>query len=321
MNKDKKKDIVSVTDHIKEFSIEEEILGDYFKASIRRETTIALVWHAKVNKDFLNKYPNIRAIVRYGVGYDAIDLKSCKEKGVIVVNTPDYGVDEVSDTALAMILSLTRRLNIFQFNALANNAYWLGKEIPFKVKRLNEMSLGIIGFGRIGSSIAQKFIPFSRKVSFYDPYIKNGIEKVFNVSRIENLNELLEQSDIISINTPLTEETKGIINEDFINRLKRGSYLINTSRGKLVEDQKHILEGIRSGILEGYATDVWKEEPPSENDIFLQELKNDPQLYNKVIITPHTAYFSDAALKEARIKASKSCLNIIKNKYISNRIV
>lgn len=103
-------DLVAVTDHIKNFSIEKNILGDFFEDEISNKTTILLVWHKIIDKKFLDKYPSVRAIVRYGVGYDNIDLDLCKKKNIIVANTPDYGIDEVSDSAIAMILYLTRKL-------------------------------------------------------------------------------------------------------------------------------------------------------------------------------------------------------------------
>ena len=103
-------DIVAVTDHIKDFSIERNLLGDYFDNNLSNKTTMILVWHKEINESFLKKYPLIRAIVRYGVGYDNIDLEYCKKNKIIVANTPDYGVDEVSDSAIAMILYLTRKI-------------------------------------------------------------------------------------------------------------------------------------------------------------------------------------------------------------------
>ena len=109
-----KSDFVAVTDHIKEFSIEKKILGRLFEDKVSNKTTILLVWHKDINENFLQNHPSIRAIVRYGVGYDNIDLNFCKKKNIIVANTPDYG-DEVSDSAMAMILYLTRRLVLLKF--------------------------------------------------------------------------------------------------------------------------------------------------------------------------------------------------------------
>ena len=110
-------DIVSVTDHIKNFSIEKKLLGNYFDEKVSEKTTIILVWHEQIDSNFLTKYPSVRAIVRYGVGYDNIDIDYCKNKKIIVANTPDYGVDEVSDSAIGMILYLTRKIGTLNISS------------------------------------------------------------------------------------------------------------------------------------------------------------------------------------------------------------
>ena len=159
-------DIVAVTDHIKDYSIERSYLVDYFDNKLTSQTTIILVWHKEINESFLKKYPSVRAVVRYGVGYDNIDLEYCKKNKIIVANTPDYGVDEVSDSAIAMILYLTRKIGTLENLALNDSNYWIGKNLNLNMKRLNTLSLGVIGLGRIGGSIAKKFLQFTRKVGF-----------------------------------------------------------------------------------------------------------------------------------------------------------
>ena len=316
------KDYVSVTDHIKSFSIEKKILGKYFQDNLNKNTTIILVWHEKIDDLFLKKYPSIRAVIRYGVGFDNIDLEGCKKRNILVANTPDYGIDEVSDSSVAMILGLTRKINSFQELAKQDNEYWLGKEFDLNIKRLNKLSLGIIGLGRIGSSLARKFSVFSRNIGFYDPYLPDGYEKIFGIERFDSLSNLLRSSDIVSINTPLTKETENMVDNQFLNLMKKGSYLINLSRGKIVKDQQIILEKLISNDIEGYATDVWQNEPPLEDDkLFLSWQNNDLRLSGRLIITPHTAYFSDEALIESRTKACKTCLDVINNKRVKNRII
>ena len=315
-------DIVAVTDHIKDFSIEEKLLGDYFNSKLSNKTTIALVWHKEINELFFQEYPSIRAIVRYGVGYDNIDIEYCRKNEILVANTPDYGVDEVSDTALAMILYLTRKIGSLENLALHDTDYWLGKDLNLNMKRLNTLSLGIIGLGRIGGSIAKKFSQFSRNIGFYDPYIPNGYEKIYGINRYKNLFDLLKVSDIVSINTPLNEKTKGMVDEEFLNNMKKGSYLINLSRGPIIKNKDLILNKLLSFDLEGYATDVWTKEPPLKNDKLYSMWKNQNEtLKGRIIVNPHTSYFSSQALYESRSKACKTCLDII-NKYpINNRIV
>ena len=317
-----KSDFIAVTDHIKDFSIEREILGKFFEDTISKKTTIILVWHKEINEKFLRNYPSIRAIVRYGVGYDNIDLDFCKKKNIIVANTPDYGVDEVADSALAMILYLTRKIGKLENLAKNDSRYWIGKDINQNMRRLNKLNLGIIGLGRIGGSIAKKFLPFSRNIGFYDPYIPNGYEKVYGIKKFNSLSELLKDSDIVSINTPLTQETEGLVNEEFLNSMKKGSYLINLSRGPIVKNNDLIFKKLICNHLEGYGTDVWTNEPPLKNDEFykyLIEQSND--LTGRVIINPHTAYYSFEASHECRSKACSTCLDIIHDRIINTRVI
>jgi len=316
------RDVVSVTDHIKSFSVEKNLLGEYFQSNLDKNTTIILVWHEIINASFLNKYPSIRAVIRYGVGFDNIDLDLCKSKNIIVANTPDYGVDEVSDTAIAMILALTRKINSLQNLAKQDNGYWLGKEFDLNIKRINTLSLGIIGLGRIGSSLARKFSAFSKNIGFYDPYLPSGYEKILGLERFENLSTLLSNSDIVSIHTSLNNETKNMVDNNFLNLMKKGSYLINLSRGKIVKDQQLILEKLISNDIEGYATDVWRDEPPLKGDkMYKLWRNNDLDFPGRLIITPHTSYFSSEALNESRTKACKTCLDVINNRRIRNRII
>jgi len=315
------KDIVSITDHIKEFSVESKILKGYLEPKISDKTTILLVWHKEINKEFLQKYKNIRAIVRYGVGVDNIDLKTCKELKIRVCNTPDYGIDEVSDTAVSMILTLARRVKDLENFALTNQDSWTGAKINFLMKRINCMKIGIIGLGRIGGSVARKLKVFTPYVSFFDPYLSSGIEKTFNIKRYDDLKEILSNSDIITIHTPLTKETRGMIDKDFINYLKKDSILVNVSRGAIVQDNSIILNALRENKISGYGTDVFPSEPPNEDDELFNLCKARSPLSNKIIINPHTSYYSEQAIKESREKASLNVLNIINNTNICNVII
>ena len=322
MNKKYISDIVAVTDHIKNFSIEKKFLSNYFEEKVTKKTTILLVWHKIIDQKFLESHPSVRAIVRYGVGYDNIDLDFCKRNKLIVANTPDYGIDEVSDTAIAMILYLTRKIGCLESLALEDPQYWLGKNFDLNMKRLNKLTLGIIGLGRIGGSVAKKFLPFSRKIGFYDPYLPNGYEKVYGIKRFQTLKNLLNESDIVSINTPLNGETKEMIDEDFLEMMKTGSYLINLSRGPIVKNKSLILKNLISNKLEGYATDVWIKEPPLKTDELYSSWKeNKNNLKGRIIVNPHTAYYSQESLYESRAKACQTCLDIINNLPINNRII
>ena len=315
------KGIVSITDHITDFSVENKVLGQSLNYELNQNTKIILVWHKTIDKEFLDKFENITAIFRYGVGYDNIDLSVCEKKKIVVCNNPDYGVDEVSDSAIAMILSLTRGINSFQKFAKDNSNSWLGADIPFRLRRLKDLKLGIIGLGRIGGSIARKYKAFSENIVFFDPYQPSGIEKTFSIDRTDNLDELLKESDIITINTPLTEITRGLVDYQFISKMKKESFLINLSRGQIVQNKDLIRNSLLSGKLSGYGTDVWTDEPPDKEDNLYSDWLLNKDYINRLIITPHTAYYSEESLFECRHKTALNCLNYIQGKEIKNRIV
>ena len=249
---------IAITDRIKNPDIEEKILKQKISLTPSKETECLLVWHKVVDKAYIDSLPNLKLIQRYGVGYDKIDFEYAKSKGIIVCNNPDYCTEEVSDTALAMILAATR--GVFKYNAQAKNYDQGWQENTLKnLKRIHHCKIGFIGAGRIGyrTMVMAKAIGFD--VLFYDPYLPPGTEKIINAKRVNSLNELLNQSDIVSIHTPLTSETKGMINENFINQMKDGSILVNTARGTILKDLDLLIAPIKTGKLFTVCLDVLPE--------------------------------------------------------------
>ena len=137
---------VFVTDYVLEKSIEKNILGDYFSEEINDEIEILLVWNQIINKEYLTQFPKLKAIVRYGVGFDKIDVNAAKEKNLLVCNTPDYAMSEVSDTALAMLLSITRGINIYDNNCRKNFNQWTSNTSIKEIKRSDQINIGVIGY-------------------------------------------------------------------------------------------------------------------------------------------------------------------------------
>ena len=221
---------VFITDYIKSPDIEFDVLGNYLANKLSKEIEYIIVWHQKVDKKFIDYLPNLKGIVRYGVGYDQIDIDYCRKRNIIVCNTPDYGTDEVSDTALAMIMNITR--GISRYDYLSRNYFDTWQENTIKsIKRNNEVKLGVIGAGRIGGSLILKANALRFQTFFYDPFVVRGHEKMLNSIRIDSLKEMLNECDIISINCPLNSETKAMVNDEFISMMKDGASIVNTSRG------------------------------------------------------------------------------------------
>lgn len=315
---------VFITDYIKNPSIEKKVLGKYLSLKKNENIEVLLVWHQYINKEFCKSFPNLKGVIRYGVGYDNIDVDYLNKKNIYFCNTPDYGVDEVSDTALAAILNFNRMINVYDINLKNKKSKFFNQwqENTLKsIKRINKTNIGIIGAGRIGASVLKKCKYLGFNCSFYDPYVPSGFEKTLNVKRIDNLKDLLNTSDYVSLHIPLNKNTKNIINEEFISNMKKGSSLINTARGDLLKNLKIIYDSLKKNKLQNVFFDVLPEEPPSLKEKLLKSwINNEDWINGRIIINPHSSYFSKEAFKEMRLKASLNALKIINNQKPINII-
>ncbi len=310
---------VFITDYIESDFIEKEVLNDYLGNEIGDNTEVVLVWHEKINAKFLDKVPNLKAVIRYGVGYDNIDLNEACNREVIIANTPDYGTEEVSDTAMAMILNITRGVTRYDHKCRKYISNWQENTIS-NIKRTSDIKLGVIGAGRIGGSVILKANAMGFQTSFYDPYRDRGYEKMLQSNRFDSLDELLADSDIISFHAPLSNETYGMVNESFISKMKDGASFVNTARGKVVKSLDVFLEPLKSNKLNCVSLDVLPEEPPI-NGVLLNEWRARADwLDGRLIINPHSAYFSSQSFKEMRQKAAKNALRVINNQEPFNII-
>ncbi|KAL1423215.1 hypothetical protein MTO96_021201 [Rhipicephalus appendiculatus] len=241
----------------------------------------------------------LRIIVRIGSGVDNIDTKAAGELGIAVCNVPGYGVEEVADTTLCLILNLYRR------------TYWLanmvreGKKFqgPEQVReaaqgcaRIRGDTLGIVGLGRVGTAVALRARVFGFNVIFYDPYLPDGIEKSLGLSRVYTLQDLLFQSDCVSLHCTLNEHNHHLINEYTMKQMRPGAFLVNTARGGLV-DEAALAAALKDGRIRAAALDVHENEP---YNTLAGPLKEAPNL----ICTPHAAWYSDASCTELREMAA-----------------
>ena len=319
---------VIITDYFKDSIIEKNILGKNVKIvcldpkkknKFRKEIIDAdalLVWHAKINKEVIKKLTSCRAIVRYGVGIDNIDINYAKEKKIVCANTPDYGIDEVADTTCGLIISLARKIFFYNLNSKNYKKGWqenvINENKANPIKRGNQHNLGIIGLGRIGSAVALRMKSFGMNIGFYDPYIERGIEKNLGVKRFDSIGQLISFASIITTNCTLNRETKGIINNKFINKLNNNTILVNTARGAIIDKLDSLFKGLKSGKIGGVGLDVLPEEPPKNQEKLIKAWKNiNHSLNSKIIINPHAAYYSSMSIMEMRIKAAESILNRI----------
>lgn len=309
---------VFITDYVEDPYIEKEVLGELLSDKLHENIEAVLVWHEHINKAYIDQLPNLKAVVRYGVGFDAIDIPYCTSKGIKVCNTPDYGTEEVSDTAIAMIMNIARGLTRYDYLCRNyNDGTWQENTIP-SLKRNSEIVLGIIGAGRIGGSVALKARALRFKVVIYDPAQARGYEKMLGTERVDSLEELLAKSDIVSIHAPLSSSTKGMVNESFVKMMKKGASFVNTARGGLIEDIDVFYDALKSGHLDCVALDVIPQEPPVSGKMIDAWKARELWLDGRFIINPHSAYYSGKAYHEMRFKAASNALRILKGEVPYN---
>jgi C-terminal binding protein len=258
------------------------------------ETTISRLKHCKI-------------IVRCGVGYDNVDWRLARAHGIAVANVPDYGTEEVADSAIGMTLALARGISLFN-SLLRDNPQgeWLYKQAQ-PIWRLRGRVFGIVGLGRIGGAAALRAKALGMDVVFYDPLVPDGRDKSLGVRRVETIDELLAEAHVVSMHCPLTKDTQHMINADTIAKMKRGSFLVNTARGGVV-DTRAIPAAIASGQLAGAGIDVLEEEPPPLDDPLIVAWR-DPKhpAYHRLIVNPHTAFYCEEGLQDMRSKGTEAC--------------
>lgn len=311
---------IAITDFISEPDIEKEILGEFISTRVTEETEVLLVWHEKINSEYIEKLPKLKAVQRYGVGYDTIDLDILRSKGIIVCNNPDYGIDEVSDTTIAMITNIARGMTIYNDSSKRYFSTWQ-ENFNKLIKRNSETVVAIIGAGRIGGSVVLRCNALKFNVIFYDKYKERGYEKLLAARRVDSLEEALYYSDIVSIHVPLNDETKGMIDQSFVDKMRTGSSLVNTARGGLFYNLDIIYEALRAEKLYQFATDVLPDEPPGSCKLIDAWRGSEDWINSRMIINPHAAYYSYESLIEMRVKAAKNALRLLMDELPHNRII
>ncbi len=252
------------------------------------------------------RFTRLRAVVRMGVGYDRIDRAAAAQRGVTVCNVPDYGTTEVADHAITLALALTRGLIHHHEHQRSASPNWLPIRDP-AVHRFGKRVFGILGLGRIGTAVALRAKALGFSVVFYDPNLPNGADLALGVARAPSLEALLAQSNILSIHVPLTRHTRGLIGAAQFAAMPAGSIVVNTARGPTMDfDALHA--ALLSGHIAAAGLDVMPVEPPAEPipSLLRAYRGRDPALEGRLIVTPHSAYWSPEADWDIRIKSAET---------------
>jgi phosphoglycerate dehydrogenase-like enzyme len=253
------------------------------------------------------RMPRLRAIVRMGVGYDRIDRAAAAARGIVVCNVPDYGTTEVADHAIALMMALRRGLLMHHDAQRATPpAPWAAAESPL-LRRLSSQVFGIVGLGRIGTAVALRAKALGFDVVFFDPYRSNGSELAIGVRRALSLKALLGEADVLSLHTPHTPETAGMIGAAELAMLPANAVLVSTARGTAI-DIEALEAALRSGALAGAGLDVLPVEPPVEPIPGLLKAYRERADWTigRVIITPHSAFLTPEAYQDIRIKSAET---------------
>jgi len=261
----------------------------------------------KVTAADLRRFPKLRAICRMGVGYDKLDRREAAERGIMILNVPDYGTTEVADHAIALALALRRGLLLHhELQRKDPPAAWNFVRHPL-LRRTGVQTFGIVGLGRIGTAAALRAKALGFRVVFFDPYLANGAELGVGVERAASLEALLRQTDALSIHAPLTPATHGMIGARELALLPERAVVVNTARGPII-DVDALAAALRSGHLAGVGLDVVPVEPPVEPvpELLRAYRAREAWCEGRLIITPHSAYFTPEAWEDIRIKSAET---------------
>lgn len=313
---------VVITDFLDEATIEAPILGDIARITLAGacdeaglapylgDADVLILFHeiATVGEATFARAPRCKGIIRAGVGYNNVDRAAAAKHGVIVCNVPDYGTEEVADHAIMFLLALARKL--LPCDAAIRGGRW-DYVTALGTPRLRGKTLGLVGCGRIGTATAIRAKAFGLDVVFFDPSVPQGTDKALGIRRVHALDELLAQSHFISLHCYLDETTRHLIDAKALARARPGAFLINTARGPVV-DQIALLDALDSGRLAGAGIDVVEREPLDD-----EPLRHHP----RVILTPHSAFYSAEGFVELRTKAAEEARRILLGEGPRNPII
>ncbi len=264
-----------------------------------RDCDVVITVYATVDADFIGALETCRLIVKTGIGVNNIDVEAATRKGIMVANVPDYCISEVADHAMALLLAGVRK--VCTLDQSVKQGDWDVNAVK-PIPRLKGMTLGLLGFGNIAQQVARRAKAFDMEILAYDPYVPDSVFAGLGAARARDTDALFAASDILSLHAPLTPDTKHIVNAATIQRMKPSAYLVNTSRGALI-NETDLAAALRCGKLAGAALDVLNSEPLTAD--------NELSGLGNVLFTPHAAFYSEGSSIELRTKSTADVVNTL----------
>ena len=273
------------------------------------DADLLLVCYSRVTAQVIDKATRLKAIIKYGVGIDSIDVVAARERGIPVVNVPRYAEETVAEGAFFLIMSLARRMKPLQ-RAMENSG-WVWPEPTWLGNDLSGKTLGLIGMGRIGCGVARMATAFRMRVLAYDPRWAH-VPKGLAVQRCDDLDELLAQSNFVSIHCVLNDQTRHLMGAPQFDRMKPGAFLINVSRGEIV-DEAALVDALQTGRIGGAALDVYGQEPLRREGHPLSPL----YAMDNVLLWPHLSFYTHEAMQRLEDETLARCFEALEGQALS----
>jgi D-3-phosphoglycerate dehydrogenase/C-terminal binding protein len=291
---------------------EPELIG-----KVEHAAALMLYHNLAITRATIERLTRCKLIVRCGVGIDNVDRAFARSRDIPVVNVPDYGTEDVADSAIGMALALARGIARHNSQCRTGMGQWHYSDAA-PLQRLRGRVFAIVGLGRIGTATALRAKALGMDVVFYDPYLPDGCDKALGVRRAESLEELFQQAYVVSLHCPLTDETRRMINSQTLALMPEGSYLVNTARGAIV-DTAAIPAAIAKGQLAGAALDVLPHEPPPSDDPLIAAWRDPAHpAHHRLIVNPHSAFYTEQGFLDMRTKGATAVRRALTGQPLRN---
>ena len=277
------------------------------KIEAAKDADAILTMTAQITRRVMEASPKCKVIARYGIGYDTVDVDAATDNGILVVNVPDFCWEEVSNHTIVLLLACAKKLVLL--DKLTRQDGWIkNRDIILPMAPIHGQTLGVIGCGNIGRMTARKAQCFSLRVLGYDPYLDKAVAKESGITLV-SLPELLKESDFVSVSALLNKETRHLIGEKEFKQMKPTAYFINTARGAIV-DEPALVKALQEKWITGTGLDVFEKEPVDSDNPLLN--------MDNVVVTPHSAGYSAAAIKRLRTRAGQEAARVLMGRWPKN---